>query len=276
MRSIQHTRPTVALVYDFDGTLSPLSMQEYGCLKALGQDPKTFWQEINRESKAADTNSIYYYLWRLVTLAQAQGTPITREYLNAMGYNLDYFPGVPEWFAMVRRKGAECGLDVKHYIVSSGIEEILEGCSIYREFDKVFASSYMYDGQGRAIWPRLAMDYTLKTQFLFRISKGVFLLADDEAVNGYVAETERPVPISRMIYFGDGQTDIPCMRLVKAEGGHSIAVYNPESETKKNVARALHRDGRVQFVAPADYREGESLYQIVVLLLQLISKQFYV
>lgn len=273
---MRNEQPTVAMVYDFDGTLSPLSMQEYGCLSALGQEPETFWREISKGSQEADINSIYYYLWRLVALAQSQGDPITRERLNAMGHDLDYFPGVPEWFELTRRMGHDYRLNVKHYIVSSGIEEILEGCTIYSEFDKVFASSYLYDPQGRAIWPRLAMDYTLKTQFIFRISKGVFALADDKSVNDYMADADRPVPISRMIYFGDGQTDIPCMRLVKAEGGYSVAVYNPALQGAIDEARALHRDGRVQFIAPADYREGQPLHRVVSLLFQLLSQQFYV
>lgn len=273
---MQKPLPKVALVYDFDGTLSPLSMQEYGCLSALGQEPEAFWQAIREGSEAKDINSIYYYLWRLVSLAQRQGRPISRERLNKMGHALGYFPGVPEWFNLTRSAGRGYGLDVRHYIVSSGIEEILEGCTIYGEFDKVFASSYMYDGRGLAIWPRLAMDYTLKTQFLFRISKGVFKLSDDRSVNDYMSEADRPVPISRMIYFGDGQTDIPCMRLVKAEGGHSVAVYNPEIKGAMEGARALHRDGRVQFVAPADYREGKLLHRIVSLLFQLVAQQIHV
>lgn len=245
-------------------------------MSALGQEPSTFWQSISRESEAKDINSIYYYLWKLIDLARRQGQPITRERLNEMGRALGYFPGVPEWFDLTRREGLEYGLNVKHYIVSSGIEEILEGCTIYGEFDKIFASSYMYDAQGLAIWPRLAMDYTLKTQFLFRISKGVFKLSDDRSVNDYMAEAIRPVPISRMIYFGDGQTDIPCMRLVKAEGGHSVAVYNPKICGAMEGVRALHRDGRVQFVAPADYCEGKQLHRIVSLLFQLIAQQIHV
>lgn len=267
--------PAVALVYDFDGTLSPLSMQEYGCLAALGQEPNAFWQEINGQSREKDVNSIYYYLWRLVELAKEQGIAITRDSLNGMGRSIDYFPGVETWFSLTRAIGEECKLRVQHYIVSSGIEEILEGCSIYNAFDKVFASSYLYNEEGRAVWPRLAMDYTLKTQFLFRISKGVFSLSDDKAINDFMPDSKRPIPVSRMIYFGDGQTDIPCMRLVKAEGGYSIAVYNPERVGAADKARSLHSDGRVQFIAPADYREGQPLHRIVSLLLRLIAQQHY-
>lgn len=265
--------PTVALVYDFDGTLSPNNMQEYGVLGALHQQPAEFWRKVQGLQQHKRVSQILGYMWQLLEESHRCKLQLTRSELARHGAKIDFFPGVVSWFDRTRGLAATMGLQLEHNIISSGLEEMIEGCRIRDAFDHVFASSYLYDDAGCAVWPRLALDYTLKTQFLFRISKGAYDLSDDVAVNEYMPEGARHVPFSRIIYLGDGMTDVPCMRLVKQLGGYSIAVYNEGSDASREKALKLVDDGRVQSAVPADYSEGSQLSQLLERILSRIAAE---
>jgi phosphoserine phosphatase len=265
--------PVVAMVYDFDGTLAPGNMQEFGLLKALGYDnPGDFWDLCDNIAKANDAGSIAVVMYALQAEAKRAGIPLTRERLQAFGQEVSFFPGVLEWFDKINAYAAEIGVEVKHYINSSGVKEMVEGCDIAKHFEKIYACTYLYDNQGEACWPAVVVDYTKKTQFLFKISKGVSEVSDKVRVNEYMPEEERPVPLDRMIYFGDGETDVPCMRTVKAEDGYSFAVYG--NEKKRAVAQQLLDEGRVNFACEADYSEKGEIMKRVRQILDKIKADF--
>lgn len=269
-------RPIVALIYDFDGTLSPGNMQEFGFIEAMGKSPETFWSKSNDLSISQDASEILCYMKLMIDEAREKGISLRREQFREFGKKIELFEGVKEWFGLINRYGEEHGVKIIHYINSSGLTEMIEGTSIYHEFEKVFACSFLYDENGIAVWPAVAVDYTAKTQFLFKINKGVHSIRDHTLVNRYVPEEERHVPFTRMIYFGDGATDIPCMRLVKQFNGNSIAVYNPELISQGNFkainsVKRLLEEKRVNFVSPADYRKDGNLYKIVTSIINKIK-----
>ena len=265
--------PVVAMVYDFDGTLAPGNMQEFGLLKALGYDnPNDFWDHCDQLAKSNDAGSISVVMYALQAAAKQAGIPLTREGLQAFGQEVSFFPGVLEWFDKINTYADELGIQVKHYINSSGVKEMVEGCAIAKYFEKIYACTYLYDNHGEACWPAVVVDYTKKTQFLFKISKGVLEVSDRVRVNEYMPEEERPVPLDRMIYFGDGETDVPCMRTVKAEGGHSFAVYG--NEKKRKVAEQLLAEGRVNFACEADYSENGEIMKIVRHILDKVKADY--
>ena len=265
--------PVVAMVYDFDGTLAPGNMQEFGLLKALGYDnPNDFWDHCDQLAKSNDAGSISVVMYALQAAAKQAGIPLTREGLQAFGQEVSFFPGVLEWFDKINAYADELGIQVKHYINSSGVKEMVEGCAIAKYFEKIYACTYLYDNHGEACWPAVVVDYTKKTQFLFKISKGILEVSDKVRVNEYMPEEERPVPLDRMIYFGDGETDVPCMRTVKAEGGHSFAVYG--NEKKRKVAEQLLAEGRVNFACEADYSENGEIMKIVRHILDKVKADY--
>ncbi len=269
----QH-RPTVALIYDFDGTLSAGNMQEYDFIPAVGKSNYDFWRESSQLARDADADPILTYMARMIAEAKASNVPITRERFREFGRSVKLFPGVEEWFGRINRYGVEKGLNIVHYINSSGIREMIEGTSIAGEFRKIYACSFLYDDAGEAYWPGVAINFTNKTQFIFKINKGVDEVWDGKAVNEYIPEKMRVVPFRRMIYFGDGTTDIPCMRLVKSSGGYSIAVYNPaEEQAQRPAAEKLLGENRVDFVTPADYGPGGRLDAIVHTIIDKIAAE---
>ncbi len=270
---MKQSRPTVALIYDFDGTLSAGNMQEYDFIPAVGKSNHDFWFESSQLARDADADPILTYMARMIAEARASGVPITQESFRESGSRVKLFPGVGEWFARINRYGDQKGLNIVHYINSSGIREMIEGTSIAGEFRKIYACSFLYDDAGEAYWPGVAINYTNKTQFIFKINKGVEAVWDGKAVNEFIPENRRPVPFRRMIYFGDGTTDIPCMRLVKSSGGYSIAVYNPAEEDKRPAAEKLLGENRVDFVTPADYREGRALDRIAHTIIDKIAAE---
>ena len=254
---------TIALIYDFDGTLSAGNMQEYDFIPAVGKSNSEFWDEANRLAQEQDADQILTYMALMIRSAQAKGLSLRREAFQESGKKVEFYDGVLEWFDRINKYGEERGVRVVHYINSSGMKEIIEGTPIADKFRKIYACSFLYNVDGIAYWPGVAVNYTNKTQFIFKINKGVESVYDTKQVNKYMEEKERPVPFSRMIYVGDGTTDIPCMRLVKNFGGHSIAVYNPKDEAKRGDMNTLIRDNRVNHVCPADYSEGSEMDIVV-------------
>ena len=254
---------TIALIYDFDGTLAAGNMQEYDFIPAVGKSNIEFWDESNRLAKEQDADQILTYMALMIHEAHAKGLSLRREAFQESGKRVELYDGVMEWFDRINTYGEERGVNIVHYINSSGLKEIIEGTPIADKFRKIYACSFLYNVDGIAYWPGVAVNYTNKTQFIFKINKGVESVYDTKQVNRFMEEKERPVPFSRMIYVGDGTTDIPCMRLVKNFGGHSIAVYNPKDESKRGEMSTLIRDNRVNHVCPADYSEGKEMDIVV-------------
>ncbi len=262
---------TVALIYDFDGTLAPGNMQEYDFIPAVGKSNKEFWSEANSLAEEQDADGVLTYMWRMIQEARSKGLSLRREAFRESGRKVQLYHGVSEWFGRINAYGAAHGVRVVHYINSSGLKEIIEGTPIAGEFRKIYACSFLYDVDGVAYWPAVAVNYTNKTQFIFKINKGVESVYDAQLVNRYVEEEKRPVPFRHMIYVGDGTTDIPCMRLVKNYGGHSIAVYNPEQKGARRELNTLIRDNRVNHVCPADYTEGSEMDLLVRTIIDKIA-----
>ncbi len=252
-----------AIVYDFDGTLAPGNIQEHSLLPSYLKIAKEeFWKRVGEEKREHDADEILVYLRQLLERAASLGLPITRDVLREHGAATPLFEGVTEWFSRINAHALERGLLLEHYVISAGNEELISGTCIAGEFRKVFASRYRYDEAGRAIWPAVSINFTNKTQYLFRINKGVDNNWDQEPVNRWVPLRERPIPFSRIIYLGDGDTDIPSMKMVRHQGGHSIAVFDPkrwDNRELQSKVYALIAEDRVHFVAPADYRDGSQL-----------------
>ena len=264
----------VAICYDFDGTLSPGNMQEYGFFSSLGKESQKFWENSNKLAHDNNADPILCYMCQMIKAAKAgEGTPTTKKAFHDYGKTVEFFPGVETWFKQINDYGKEHGVLIEHYIVSSGLKEFIEGTKIAKEFKKVYACSFLYDNNDAAEWPAVAVNYTTKTQFLFRINKGIEDDADNETINKYVSENERRIPFSRMIYLGDGETDVPCMKLVKEKGGTSIAVYQKRKIKKIKIAKQLLHDKRVNFALPADYCENEKLDIIIKSLIDRIAAE---
>lgn len=261
---------TVALIYDFDGTLSPGNMQEYDFIPAVGKSNAEFWEESNVIAEAQDADPIMTYMAKMIECAREKGLSLKREAFRESGKNIKYYEGVREWFGRMNAYGATKGLNIQHYINSSGIKEMIEGTDIAGEFRNIYASSFLYDKDGAAYWPAVGVNYTNKTQFIYKINKGIESVSDTKMVNQYLEEEKRPVQFKNMIFIGDGTTDIPCMRLVKSQGGHSIAVYDPGDEKSCRTMRTLIDEGRATYVCPADYREGGEIDRLVKLIIDKI------
>ena len=270
METLEKNHETeVALIYDFDGTLSPGNMQEFGFVQAIGKQPDDFWRKCHDMSRDNDASQILCYMYQMLNEARYNGIRLSRDSFRLFGGKIELYPGVRQWFAQVNAYGQTLGLRVKHYILSSGLKEMIEGTSIAAEFENIYACSYLYDADGVAYWPAVAVDYTAKTQFLFKINKGIREVSDNVKINQYIPEDERPVPFSRMIYFGDGDTDVPSMKMVKQHGGHSIAVYG--GDAKRETAKRLVAEQRANFACKADYSDGSPMSRTVHLILQKIK-----
>lgn len=265
------SKPIVALIYDFDGTLSPGNMQEFGFIQALGKSVQEFWDASNDIALGQDASNVLSYMKLMFDEAPKAGIELTKERLKSFGKDIILYEGVRGWFALVNRYGASRGVKVEHYINSSGLKEIIEGSPIAGEFKHIFAGTFIYDAQGIAQWPGVAVDYTAKTQFLFKINKGIFSAQDTKMVNSSIAEDKKRIPFPNMIYLGDGETDVPCMKIVNMFGGHSLAVYNPDDKKKSRTAAKLKNQGRVNFAVPAIYTQESRAFRIVCAIIDKIK-----
>lgn len=267
-------KPTVALIYDFDGTLSPGNMQEFDFLKAIGiKNKNAFWKENNELIKRHEASNILCYMKLMLDKAHAAKVSVKRQKFIDFGKSIELYNGVEEWFDLINQLGKEEGVTIQHYINSSGLKEMIEGTTIAKKFKEIYACSFMYEDDV-AVWPAVAVDFTAKTQFLFMINKGISNISENAKVNEFKAEDERPVPFKHMIYFGDGETDIPCMKLIKQQGGNSIAVYKPKNQKKKKCAEKLVQENRVNFACPADYSKGSDIYNIVHAIIKQVKADF--
>ena len=264
-------KPIVALIYDYDGTLSPGNMQEFGFIQAVGKTAEEFWRMSDSIAIGQDASNVLAYMKLMFDEAKRNGIKLRREDFQRFGQNIQLFDGVREWFRLVNSYGEQHGVKIEHYINSSGLKEIIEGSPIAHEFKHVFAGTFLYDANGEAEWPGISVDYTTKTPFLFKISKGIFSARDNKQVNESIADDKKRIPFSHMIYFGDGDTDVPCMKIVGMFGGHSIAVYDPQNERKKATAAKLKRQGRVAFAVPAVYTPDAPACRVVTAIIDKIK-----
>ncbi len=267
-----------ALIYDFDGTLARGNMQEVTFIPSVGMGVGDFWGEADRLTKSADGDNILMYMQLMLQRARENGRPVTKTLLKEHGEDVKLFDGLKSdltgqgWFERIDAIGRKYGLEIEHYIISAGLEEMIEGCPIRPAFRHVFASKFAYDDHGVAIWPAVGVNYTTKTQYLFRINKGVLNHWDHERINRFVPDDARAVPFERMIFLGDGDTDVPTMKMMHTKGGFSIAVYDPRNSARdQEKIYGLISEDRVNFVAAADYREGQPLDLIVKGLLGRIA-----
>ncbi len=249
-------RSIAAFLYDFDKTLCTTDMQNYAFIPSLGMKPEEFWAEANGFGRRSRMDGVLAYMYIMLQEAERRCRPFTRQDLVEKGRDIQLFPGVEGWFDRINAFGAEQGIQVEHYIISSGLREIIEGCSISGSFREIYASEFHYDAQGRPVWPKLAVNFTAKTQFVYRINKGVLDVSDDKTLNDSMPDDSKRIPFTNMVYLGDGLSDVPCMKMMRAYGGQAIAVY--QSGGRAGVEELLAR-GRVDFMFPADYTAGSGL-----------------
>ena len=253
-------RPIVAFLYDFDKTLCTTDMEDYAFIPSLGMTPREFWSVANGFGHANRMDGILAYMYTMIQESEKRHLPFTRESLREMGRDIVLFPGVQEWFGRINAFGDSQGIQVEHYIISSGLREIIEGSSISGEFKEIYASEFYYDEAGKPVWPKLTVNFTAKTQFVYRINKGVLDVSDDKTLNDSMPDDSKRVPFTNMVYMGDGLSDVPCMKMMRAYGGQAIAVYQ---ESNRMGVEDLLAKGRVDFIFPADYSEGTALDQTV-------------
>ena len=268
----------IAIAYDFDGTLAPGNMQEHSFIPKLGIDKSQFWAEVKKESQANDMNEILAYMALMLKKANEKGIQITRKAFSDYGKDIGYFEGVESYFEKINAYAKSKNIQIDHYIISSGLRDILEGTKIRKYFKTVFASAYKFNVNNVAEWPALAIDYTSKTQYLFRINKGIDNAWDNSNINKYYENEDRPMPFTHMIYLGDGETDVPAMKMITYQGGTAIAVYNPDQrkavgKKAKKICQDLIAQKRADYIASADYSEGSHLFKILQLTIDKIAAQ---
>ncbi len=248
-------RPIVAIMYDFDKTLCTKDMQDYSFIPSLGMTESEFWSFANELGTNEHMDSVLAYMYAMVKMSKDKNIPLLRQKLVDMGRNVELFCGVENWFERISDFGSEQGVQVEHYVISSGMKEIIEGTSISKYFKSIFACEFLYDENGNGIWPKTDVNYTNKTQFVYRINKGVLDVANDNDLNRSMPDDSKRVPFCNMIYIGDGLSDVPCMKMMKAYGGYSIAVY----QNRDSKVEDLLKNDRVDYIYPADYRDGTGL-----------------
>lgn len=258
----------VAIIYDFDNTLSTKDMQEFTFIPSLGITADEFWAQCDKTSHEYSMDHILAYMYLMAKMSKQSGVPLSADKLREMGKGVEFFDGVKEWFARINNFGASLGLEVRHYIISCGLKPMIEGCDIAHEFYNIFACDYVYDQNGEPVWPSMAINYTSKTQFLYRINKGVEDVGEHKRLNMYMPKNQRVVPFCNMIYVGDGLTDVPSMKLARQRGGYAIGVYrNPED------ASYLVDEERVDFYVKSDYTENSQMDEAMKAILQKICAQ---
>ncbi len=260
-------KPIVALLYDFDKTLCTQDMQNYAFIPSLGMVPGDFWREANDFGRQERMDGVLAYMYTMIRKCAQLGVPLTRESLVHCGRSIEFFPGVLDWFERINRFGGLLGAQVEHYVISSGLREIIEGSAIASAFREIYASEFLYDAGGRPLWPKLAVNFTAKTQFVYRINKGVLDVSDDKALNDSMPDESKRVPFTNMIYIGDGLSDVPCMKMMRSYGGAA----------NRSGVEQLLRQRRVDFIYPADYREGTELEATVqeIIRKMAVSQRLY-
>lgn len=249
------SKPIIALMYDFDKTLCTKDMQNYRFIPSMGIKVSEFWDFTNEVQRSEKMDSVLAYMYAAIEISREKNIPLTRDRLEENGKGIEFFPGVIDWFGRVNAFGEKVGARIEHYVISSGMKEIIDGTQISSEFKNIFACEYLYNKDGIAVWPKTAVNYTNKTQFVYRINKGVLDISNDIDLNRSMPDDSKRIPFTNMIYIGDGLSDVPCMKMMKSYGGKAIAVY----QTLDDKVSELLRKDRVDYIYPADYREDTGL-----------------
>ena len=252
--------PIIAFLYDFDKTLCTTDMEDYAFIPSLGYTPAEFWGKANAFGWENRMDGLLAYMYTMIQECAAQNIKLDRAFLNHCGESIQLFPGVREWFARINAFGESLGVQVEHYVISSGLREIIEGSGIAQEFREIYACEFYYNENGDACWHKLDVNFTNKTQFVYRINKGILDVSRDKELNDSMPDDSKRVPFTNLIYMGDGLSDVPCMKMMRAYGGQAIAVY--QASNRQGVEKLL-ADGRVDFIFPADYREDMELDRTV-------------
>lgn len=265
-----------AICYDFDGTLAKGNMQERDFIPEINMSTKDFWKQVNLQSKEHNADNILIYMKLMLENAEAKQVPVRKKNFEDYGKKLKFFDGVfdnpsDNWFTRINHYAKESGVKVEHYIISAGIKEMIDGTPIQKYFKKIYASSFVYDHYGIAKWPANCINYTNKTQFLFRINKGSLEIHDHSVINKFIPKEQRTIPFEHMVYLGDGETDVPCFRLVKDQGGYSIAVREKNKQKQKQKAEELLQHDRVDSVAYTDYSDGSKLDKLIKAIIDKVS-----
>lgn len=258
----------VAIIYDFDKTLCDRDMQEYSFIPSLGIAPEDFWKMTDEFSNKEKMDKILACMYTMVNEMRKDNKHITKNYLNELGKDINFFPGIIDWFERINEYGKKIGLEIEHYIISSGLKEIIEGTQISKYLKEIYACEFLYDENGYAVWPKMSVNYTTKTQFLSRINKGVLDISDDVNLNKKMLDEDRRISTKNMIYLGDGFTDIPSMRMTRENGGYAIAVYQ---NNDKRIVKDLISENRIDFYAKADYQEDSEIDKLMKNILINIS-----
>lgn len=253
-------KPIIALLYDFDKTLCTTDMEDYTFIPALGYKPAEFWKKANDFGYSNRMDGLLAYMYTMIAECHRQNIRLDRDFLVRCGHAIELFPGVEDWFGRINAFGESLGVKIEHYVISSGLREIIEGSGISHEFKEIYACEFFYNEEGLASWPKLDVNFTNKTQFIYRINKGVLDVSDDRSLNASMPDDSKRIPFTNMIYIGDGLSDVPCMKMTRAYGGAAIAVY--QEENRQGVEDLLSKD-RVDFIFPADYSAGTDLEKTV-------------
>lgn len=266
-------KPIIAIMYDFDKTLCTKDMQNYRFIPSLGIEVGEFWDYTNTVQTNEKMDSILAYMYAAIKISKEKNIPLKRKGLEENGKDIEFFSGVESWFKRINDFGEKNGVIIEHYVISSGMKEIIEGTVISGEFKNIFASEYLYDKDGNAVWPKTAVNYTNKTQFVYRINKGVLDVSNDVDLNKSMPDDSKRISFENMIYIGDGLSDVPCMKMMQSYGGKSIAVYQQLDDKVKD----LLRKHRVDYIYPADYRENSGLDKTIkdIILKMSISNKLY-
>ncbi|MFV0322699.1 MAG: HAD family hydrolase [Alphaproteobacteria bacterium] len=262
----------IAFVYDFDGTLTPQDSFTYSVLPALGMDRFRFWENVDKlgSHKQADPHGAG--MLYLKQLAESQNITLTRDWFAATASNLTFCEGIEsEWFPHINSFASALGFKPRHYIISAGQLEVIEACKIAPEFDGIYANEFFYDDNGKAQWPAHIVNSTNKLQFLFRIHKGLFDLGNYLELYEHMPHINRLVPFENIIFIGDGETDVPCMKVTKNRGGLALSVY--PNDDYRNTAQRLYAQNRVEACFRADYRKNSPLSQYIIEHLQKLAQQ---
>ena len=261
-------KPIIALLYDFDKTLCTTDMEDYSFIPRLGLSPAEFWRIANTFGRENRMDGLLAYMYTMIEQCRTKGIRMDREYLVSCGHAVELFPGVKDWFGRINAFGESLGVQVEHYVLSSGLKEIIEGSGISHEFKEIYACEFFYGADGLASWPKLDVNFTNKTQFVYRINKGILDLAEDKRLNDSMPDDSKRVPFTNMIYVGDGLSDVPCMKMMRAYGGQAIAVHQ---ESNRAGVEDLLAKGRVDFIFPADYRAGTALEETVMNIIRKMA-----
>ena len=256
------SQTTIGIIYDYDQTLSPNYMQDEVLFPHFGINAAQFWKKSRELVDDEGYDGELAYLKSMLDYL-AMDRPTNAE-LRTLGANLKFYKGLPEMFeemdGMLNDQHRMYGIKIEHYIVSSGLKALLDGSKLAPYVKRIFGCEFGEDKDGRITFPKRVISHTTKTQYIFRINKGMLEPTDD--VNDHMAPELRPIPFHNMIYVGDGPTDVPCFTLMKKYGGHALAVYNPDDENRSSFRKcyqlSAHAD-RLKHIAPADYRAGGHL-----------------